>query len=305
MIPMTSPKLGRPPKTPVDRLRAQLWYYAVKSRTIMSDYQLDLLFLDRLGKRPSDPQKRIRLFENVRLYGTLPSTGTHPRRDFNLIEIVDLHEDFGGTAEVFNSPFWLLFGPQYQDLSSCHALVQSSLRRLGLLRFSSIAQWGFKGAMKMWNDKQESELQLSSSFIWEGYRLYGVQLRIVLSTLPLSLDLLTLLGALFREAYLACALEVAVEIKNIFYEMLERYIKQDWISPLANVFERQAECRILFMHSYPFMIGNEGIDVYDDYPSEVVQRMIFPVGTEEDFYSDLGLQALEYAKIRANDEDTS
>jgi hypothetical protein len=134
MIPSEKQRRGRPCATPVDRLRAKFWYYAVKSRTTLSDYQLDLFFLEKLGRRPEDPQKRARIFETIRLHGTLPSTGKHPKRDFDLIKLVDEEAAFAGTAEIFHSPYWQLLTSNDADIAVYNQIAQEMMARLGLTR---------------------------------------------------------------------------------------------------------------------------------------------------------------------------
>ena len=273
MTPIKNQRRGRPCATPVERLRARLWYYAVKSRTSHSDYQLDLFFLEKLGRRPEDPQKRARLFETVRLYGTLPSTGKHHKRDFNLIQLVEEEEDiFTSTAEIFNSPYWQLLTKNDYDIAIYNKIAGDAMLRLGLTRLNYDGEDGLRHAMRQSLKKDDIALFTQNN---NRHRFYEFSLQDAIQASPPSLDQLTLLGALFREAYLASALEIAIILKNLYCKTLEDYIQQDWLEPVADVLQNIGEGYLIFAHAYHYMIGAEDQAPYDDWPLAVVERPIW------------------------------
>lgn len=272
MIPSDAKPVGRTPRTPVERLRARLWYYAVKSRTPLSDYQLDLFFLEKLGRRPKDPQMRSRIFETVRLRGTLPSSGNHPKRDFDLIQLVEGEAAFTGTAAVFHSPYWQLLTRNDFDIAVYHEIVQATMARLGLARTD---YYGEQFIHASWYQNRQEIIPgtpLSNDYM---FKAYGRLLQHVINSCPPTLDRLVLLGALFREAYLACALEIAIQVKDCYCKLLTEYVCQDWLRPVANTLQTVGEGYLVFAHANDYMSGPVEKPPYDDCPMLVVERPIW------------------------------
>lgn len=272
MIPTNTKPVGRPRRTQVEGLRARLWYYAVKSRTSLSDYQLDLLFLEKLGRRPKDPQMRSRIFETVRLQGSLPSRGNHPKRDFDLIQLVEEEAAFTGTAAVFYSPYWQLLTRKDLDIAVYHEIAQEAMNRLGLARTDFD---GEKYMQEYWRGKHEANKPAAIRYNDCMYDLYGTLLRGALKASQPTLDGLVLLGALFREAYLACALEIAIQIKNLYCEFLAEYVSQAWLRPVSEKLQEVGEDYLIFSHAYEYMLGLNKNSSYDDTPVMVVGRPIW------------------------------
>ena len=267
MIPSDAKRVGRPRHSPVERLRAKLWYYAVKSRTSLSDYQLDLFFLERLGRRPKDPQMRSRIFETIRLHGTLPSNGNHPKRDFDLIQLVEGEAAFAGTAELFYSPFWQLLTRNDFDIVVYHDIAQAVMSRLGLARADYFGEKAIRNICY-----QHYEKVMPSNYM---YKMYGKMLQEVMKSSSSTLDNLVLLGALFREAYLACSLEVAIQIRDCYCELLADYVCQDWLDPISTQLQEIGEGYLVFSHAYDYMYGPAEKPPYDDFPLAVVERPIW------------------------------
>lgn len=272
MIPRDAKPVGRPPSTPVERLRARLWYYAVKSRTSLSDYQLDLFFLEKLGRRPKDPQMRSRIFETIRLQGTLPSSGNHPKRDFDLIQLVEEEAAFAGTAAVFHSPYWQLLTRNDFDIAVYHEIAQAAMSRLGLARTDYYGEQCISNSWHRTSQKIMPGIPLPNDYM---YKAYGRLLQHVIKSCPPTLDRLVLLGALFREAYLACALEIAIQVKDCYCELLTEYVYQDWLEPIANTLQEVGEGYLVFAHAYDYMFGPAEKPPYDDCPMIVVERPIW------------------------------
>lgn len=271
MIPTSALKIGRPHKTPVDSLRARLWYYAVKARTTLNDYQLDLMFLGKLGKLPTYPQGRLRLFENVRLYGTLPSTGNHPKRDFDLIQLVDEQEEFAGTAGVFHSPYWQLLTLHNNEIEFYKKIAEGALSRLGLVRLDFKGKFGMDYMFDRAYEQTAPGLPIQNDYLQDRYNL---SLQYVIKASPPTLDRLVLLGALFREAYLAGILEIAIQIKGLYCEILEDYIRQDWLKPVAHTLQDLGEDYLLSPYAYEYYIRVSN-QLPDDEWS--LDRIAFPI----------------------------
>lgn len=276
MIPSDAKRTGRPRQSPVDRLRAKLWYYAVKSRTSLSDYQLDLLFLEKLGRRPKDPQMRSRIFETIRLHGTLPSNGNHPKRDFDLIQLVEEEAAFSGTAELFYSPYWQLLTRNDLEIVVYHDIAQAAMSRLGLARADYYGEKAFRSVFHQSYEKSMPIFPMPSDYI---HKAYGQMLQDIMKSSPPTLDHLVLLGALFREAYLACALEVAIQTKECYSDIIVEYMCQDWLYPIAHTLQEIGEGYLVFSHTYDYIYGPELKPPYDDCPFAVVERPIFYVNS--------------------------
>ncbi|MBX9297284.1 hypothetical protein K5M33_15770 [Chromobacterium vaccinii] len=279
MIPSDAKRTGRPRHSPVERLRAKLWYYAVKSRTSLSDYQLDLFFLEKLGRRPKDPQMRSRIFETIRLRGTLPSNGNHPKRDFDLIQLVEEEAAFAGTAELFYSPFWQLLTRNDFDIAVYHDIAQAAMGRLGLARTDYYGEKAIRNICYLGYEKVIPNLPMSNDYM---YKMYGKMLQEAMKSSSPTLDNLVLLGALFREAYLACALEIAIQIRNYYCELLTDYVCQDWLDPISKTLQEIGEGYLVFSHAYDYMYGPVERPPYDDFPLAVVERPIWYVAEVAD-----------------------
>lgn len=275
MILSNAKRTGRPRHSPVERLRAKLWYYAVKSRTSLSDYQLDLFILEKLGRRPKDPQMRSRIFETIRLRGTLPSNGNHPKRDFDLIQLVEEEAAFAGTAELFYSPFWQLLTRNDFDIVVYHDIAQTAMSRLGLARTDYFGEKAVQNIYRQRYERMMPGLPMPNDYM---YKMYGQLLQDVMKSSSPTLDNLVLLGALFREAYLACALEIAIQVKNCYCELLTEYVCQDWLDPIAETLQEIGEGYLVFSHAYDYMYGPAEKPPYDDCPLAVVERPIWYAG---------------------------
>ncbi|AXE35467.1 hypothetical protein [Chromobacterium phragmitis] len=274
MILGDAKRTGRPRQSPVDRLRAKHWYYAVKSRTTLSDYQLDLFFLEKLGRRPKDPQMRSRIFETIRLHGTLPSNGNHPKRDFDLIQLVEEEADFVGTAELFYSPYWQLLTRNDFDIAVYHDIAQAAMDRLGLARTDYYGEKAIRNICHQGYEKVMPSLPMPKDYMC---KMYGKMLQEVMKSSSPTLDNLVLLGALFREAYLACALEIAIQIRDCYCELLTNYVCQDWLDPISKKLQEIGEGYLVFSHAYDYMYGPLEKPPYDDFPFAVVERPIWYV----------------------------
>ncbi|WP_137009031.1 hypothetical protein [Aquitalea aquatilis] len=275
MIPSDVKRMGRPRHSPVERLRAKLWYYAVKSRTSLSDYQLDLFFLEKLGRRPKDPQMRSRIFETIRLHGTLPSNGNHPKRDFDLIQLVEEETAFAGTAELFYSPYWQLLTRNDLEIVVYHDIAQAAMSRLGLARTDYYGEKSIRNICHQSHEKVMPSLPIPNDYM---YKMYGQMLHKVMKSGSPTLDNLVLLGALFREAYLACALEIAIQVRDCYCELLTDYVCQDWLDPIAKALQEIGEGYLVFSHAYDYMYGPAEKPPYDDFPLAVVERPIWYAG---------------------------
>lgn len=224
---MTRP-VGRPRKIDLDKLRVKTWYYLVKSKKKMSDYRRDLYFLEKAGLSPVHPHLRIRIFENLRARWSMPCAGDHPRREFDLIKLVESDEDFTGTASVFLSPFWDILHAKQYDWVYYSDCAKSLMAKLGLKRVNECEYWRMVDG-NLSQRKNVKPLQKLNNI------LYGSSLGRVAFE-ENSFDVLSLFCALYREAYLLNHLELAVQIKDNFHSLLLEVSKYEWLEEIADEF---------------------------------------------------------------------
>ena len=265
--------MGRPAKAAVEHLRVRVWYLAVKTRKSWSDYRLDQEFAwenDRNERKGAD---RLRVFETIRRRSVSPSSGRHPKRQFDLIAKVDAHPDFAGTSAIYFSPFWTLLQGSFMELPEIHEFTKEQLMRCGIHRptgkFSAIHVEKFPLF-----DAEQTELDCED---WDLPQVYEASLRAAITDLPVNLDLLALLGGLFREAYLVCALEIAVCLKELFLHALNAFCAQHWLDDADIDLLDMAEEKIL-----NWRIGNyaEDKELYGAWPSVAVKRPLVKMTAE-------------------------
>lgn len=264
----SNPKLGRPKADPVDRLKTKVWYLAVKARGGWSDYRLDLEFARNVSDPPLPGPSRIRAFEEIRRNGTVPSPGTHRRRGFNLVKRVESHPSFKGTAAYFSSPFWDLLKFRQMGVPEAHAFSNRLMKSCNIYRPSGKAN----DLMRYWFTFASG----TSKPIPSSLDYYEAALNQLIATRPLDLEILALVGGLFREAYLVTALDIATVLSRQFMTLLELFCSQDWLDQeTANALIDLGDRRVLHWQMGAHFLGEE---LYDDLPSAVVERPLFPLG---------------------------
>lgn len=257
-------KRGRPAADPIDRLRAKLWYWAVKARGDWSDYRLDVEFVRDEGEEKKDGSSRRRSFERVRRDGTVPSSGTHRTRKYDLIARVDAHPNFAGTAAIFRSPFWDLLKGNAMRLSEVNTFVCQCMSKQKIIR----------PTFKL-NRPLIVEAEWEPEFVCTDAQRYKIALTAICQGKPIDLDFLGLIGGLFWEAYLACELDIAIILRDKFSDLFEQFCNQDWLSKARSELLEFVEQRMLYRGIESNLIwGGAG---YDDLPNAVVSRPLFPL----------------------------
>lgn len=257
MSDVQSVKRGRPNTDSVDRLRAKLWYWAVKARGGWSDYRLDIEFVRNDGEERREGSMRRRAFERIRRDGVVPSSGTHRKRNYDLIARVDAHPNFAGTATIFRSTFWDLLKSKPMDLPTTNTFVREGMSKHGIMRPTF---------------KQNIELAAKSPGLYFPIdnQKYKLALTEICREKSMDLDFLALIGGLFWEAYLACELRIALVLHEQLGEMLDKYCDQDWLSAVRNELLELIEQRIMSRGiGQKLMLGGTG---YDDSPLFVINR---------------------------------
>lgn len=260
---------GRPPLDEADQLRAKVWYSAVKARGNWSDYKLDVEFAREEGEVRRCGADRRRAFEEVRRTGSVPTQGTHARRSFDLVGNVDAHPEFSGTAKYFHSPFWDLLKGRTMTLPEAHAFVAKCLATSNVYRLSN--ELHFVQRCLPVNGRLLVPAEMPDHLV------YAATLDNLIKQTPVDLDLLALIGGLFREAFLVCELEIAAVLKERLNNLLEEFCAQTWLVETGNL-HLLAERRILFWQMDKNFDGGGlyGAGLYDDFPPVVVGRPLFP-----------------------------
>lgn len=240
--PNKATKRGAKSKNVLDRLIPQVWYWAVRSKVNWTDSDLDVEFVPGSDGLRCDKTNRIRTFEAIRKTGRNPSSGNHHLRNFDLVAVVDAHPDFQGTAKVMHSPFWRLLNVTPQSLEQTTQLVDECLSRLGLVRLQGIEVmlWGWT--------RRASQLsqERPQGIIGKEMSILEYQLHLAMKNLSLDLDLLSLIGALYREACLSFHPAAAEVYGHYFDSLLKQFCGQAWINKVGCVLEDISRHRILY-----------------------------------------------------------
>lgn len=253
--------MGRPKDDVAVRLRGKVWYWAVRAKSRWSDYRLDAEFATPAARGRSGA-KRVRLFERVRKTGSIP----HLRTGWNLVNRVESHPVFTGTATYFYSTYWDLLDPAPAQLAKTHRWVGDLLSRFELFRPS---------------EPLFRLLHLHAPPTMSEERLYRSALKTHLSVMTSGLDVLALLGALFREAYLVGALDTAIQLRDELLPRLEGFVRQKWLPhEVGQALLELSEHRLLHPQLVEMRTGN---GQYDGWPPEVVGRPLLRVDENTEF----------------------
>jgi len=230
---------GRYPNSEIERLKPKFWYWYIKSRTNMNDAELDILFAEDESGRKYSSADRPRIFESIRKNGTTPSDGSHRLRKFNLIDKVDAHPSFSGSKNVFTSPFWDLLQPEPIDLDKNNEILDASLKKLNLIRLNYGHEyfWDFMDVPFNPNDRQG----ISPYFISDFEHIFHK----AISNIPDNLDLLALIGALYRESCLTFQLENAIVLSRYFQMVSDACLNTEWHNPAGALIWEIAHERII------------------------------------------------------------
>lgn len=230
---------GRKQNSEIDRLKPKFWYWYIKSRTNLSDAKLDILFAEDESGRKYTSADRPRIFESIRKNGTTPSNGSHRLRKFNLIDKVDAHPDFSGSKNVFTSPFWDLLQLSPIDPDKNNKILDICFKKLNLTRLDYGHQyfWDFMDVPFDPNDKQG----ISPYYISDFEHIFHKAINFI----PESLDLLALIGALYRESCLTFQLENAIVLSRYFQMISDACLNTEWHNPAGALLWEIAHERLI------------------------------------------------------------
>jgi hypothetical protein len=226
-------KRGRRPKDESERLNARVWYYAVKAREGLSDQALSEKFVtDPLGQK-REGADHIRVFGKIRRLGVKPSH-RHPRRHYDLVARIDADPAYAGTAKIMNSPFWRLILKTEFQLEEIRDIIVDCIQVLELATQSEVELDDGRSYLEELV-LYEPDMPISEYFelLKEGDRDYDEALGNMVMQLPLTLDLIALVGAFGLEAVHANNMQIASDHMKSFSNLLAEYCQQQWVKPIA------------------------------------------------------------------------
>lgn len=244
---------GRPKTDHAEILRRKIWYYNVVKRSGMSDYELDGAF-DLIKNRSG--KHRRRFFERLRAFNEMPFRG----RTIEFVDLVDSHNKLNGTAKLYTSPFW--------ELTSTNILSIERLRQLVIVGFRQLDLLSKPG------NHIDSESTLSDvllMFLTHG-NLTTPNIEAYIKTydslflnLETTLDSLAITAALYREAYYATNLRIALFLEGAFFNQLESIKEASWMpNEILNDFSTLASERILRVSNSPQTLPKEYLELFND-----------------------------------------
>jgi hypothetical protein len=233
------PKLGRPPKSPIEKLQVWTWYYKVKSicPPDWSDERRDQEFA---GSSRTD---RGKIFARVRSDGWYPERSVEYKVDSStwtsiyLIEAVDRTRNldwtqpFKGTKALIESPFWTIFGKEAPNLKMVRQELNALLDHHGLVRLEKdLSKIVDPYVHRIAADSQGTITELSFAGVYTQW------LNFSLSRVPDRLDRLTIAGLLLRESLLLSYIDMAIILDRIVWDQVVQFASQSWMEPLKEKF---------------------------------------------------------------------
>ncbi|NOS95641.1 MAG: hypothetical protein HOP26_04380 [Methylotenera sp.] len=256
---------GRKPNTEIERLKQKYWYWYIKSRTDLNDPQLDILFAEDESGRKYTYADRPRMFESIRERGTTPSDGSHRLRKFNLIDKVENHPSFHGSKKIYTSPFWDLLQSNPFDLDKNNEILETSLKKLNLVRINPEHEhfWDFIDVPF----NQNKERNISPDDICDSD--YEDIFNKTIFHFTNKLDLLALIGALYRESCLTFQLENAMCLSDYFRVVSDTCLNTEWKNPAGALILEIAHERIIYgNYKYETSMRNKS-NIYKDNPKSL------------------------------------
>ena len=224
-------KFGRPPGDfELRKLRSGIWYKAVKSVDNLNDSKLDALFGSIEGQEPRFGEHRIKMFEAIRVNGSIPSSGKNSKRSFDLVERVDAYLGYKGTAAVMHSPIWRLLEKKPLTVEEIRGVVLKCIINLDSnyeVEHIDADNIDFLQPIKF--DEHELFFEKFFEYQNETENNYYTALVRAFSKLEYSLDYIALLAALTHEAVVAGNMAVAANLIKSLRIILKEYCAQEWL----------------------------------------------------------------------------
>lgn len=220
--------MARSPLTYAQSLRTRFYYAAIKSNCLLPDAQKDLIFCDPILRKSYYDRRRI--FNRMK-------KGEMPYRDaarHAFIARVAAYIGLNFTADVYNSEFWNLIDQPFSSENN-NLLILKCFHKLCFT--SSKVSISTEVSLDDWGDDSLDLDSLNSTApnIFESKPTdlidYQNTLQALLSNYPLSLDFVTLIAALFRNALERGEVEVARILRRNYLTQIELICSHYKIDP--------------------------------------------------------------------------
>lgn len=229
------PVLTLSEKQQLRQLRSKTWYRAVTSRQNLNNCQLDILFGKLAGLGVTNSANRVKIFEAIKANNSIPGKGNSKIRSFDLVNIVDSHPEYKGTAGIIRSSFWRLIDHNAKTLGEVRNLIKESMEELDL--FIQEGNYFDDGSHDL-NDliSQEPDLAYEEydRYKRDGDMGYDQAMAQAFLKLEPSFPCITLFGGLALEAFEARNMEIAKGHLVTFKFFLRQYCNQSWLAELGD-----------------------------------------------------------------------
>lgn len=180
-----------------------------------SDYRLSMMFQPP-GREGYSPTERLRIFESIAANGSLPADGSHPKREgFDIVKEVAKRPGYGWTKDVFESPLWYLLRNPEMDAEELSEFIVHCLLKV-FPKYEYVSRMDQSTAKDLGIVDAEDLFMVQDPLLSLAYdKKFPFKLD------DFNLDYLALIGALFKDAYLAGALHLAVHLEKVFLNTIE------------------------------------------------------------------------------------
>ncbi len=199
---------GKQPRGYAQKLLARTQYVMVKARSPLNDAKLDVQYaLGEYGVRLSSADRR-QVFEHARMRGKpLPE---------DVVRALSKDPNMEGIQEISHSPFWVLLEKPPTSRLAARKMVERCLKQLNLMRLPLALE-------KLWLFNMR---RAGSALSLDVEEVGCEQLEKLIRDNPNSLNLLALVGALFREACLNFDLQTANYLGRRFLTLMQDFVSQ-------------------------------------------------------------------------------
>jgi hypothetical protein len=211
------------------------WYLNVKSREELSDCSLDVKFGTGPHQEKRNTATRVKVFEAIRMNGSIPSQGNTGKRGFDLVAYVDSHEKYAGTASILNSPFWKLMETKRLDLNEIRHIVIECVKLLELANQPGELEDDGRDYFREYvAENPDLTMQEYLEFHQSNNEYYDMAMGFAFGGVSPNLDYIALIGALTLEAIEANNLKIAAYHLKIFDSLLEMFCFKPWLKGIGN-----------------------------------------------------------------------
>lgn len=238
---------GRPPGNKTLRyFRSMTWYLAVRSKEGLNDSKLDIMFGTGEGEDERNSADRIKIFEAIRVNGSIPSNGDSGKRNFDLVARVNARKGYEGTSGIIHSPFWRLLDSKQMTLSEIRETVIACISLLDLAcEEGDYEDDGRNDLVDLATNNPELTIEEYFRYQREGDDGYDNAMASAFLHLRPTLDYIALLGALSFESIAAGNMKIASDQVRFFTVLLREYCDQPWISKIGEQLYQYAVKRML------------------------------------------------------------